>query len=146
MKKMHFNTVVTMPAEEVFNKFDRDLFEALAPDIPKVEIVKFDGSRVGGKVHVRIHALGAVQDWVSVITEIGQDEKGFYFIDEGETLPFFLKKWKHTHRVDHHSKGAEIHDIIEFSTPWNIPAAMVYPPMKQQFAGRGKVYQQYFSK
>lgn len=145
MKKLSFHTQVEQDAAAVFKQFDRDLFAALAPEFPKVEIIDFDGSRVGGKVHVRFHAMGATQDWVSIITEIGQDEKGFYFVDEGHQLPFFLKHWKHLHRVDHHDDGAIIRDIIEFKTPWNIPAGLVYPHMRKQFAARGAIYQQYFA-
>ena len=84
--------------QDIMRLFDRNLFEALKPKNAKMEIVAFTGSKKGDKVHLRF--LSPIKaEWISEITEDGENEKETYFIDEGVKLPFPLSSWKHKHVV-----------------------------------------------
>ena len=84
--------------KDIMNRFDRNLFEALKPKNAKMEIVEFTGSKKGDKVHLRF--LSPIKaEWISVITEDGENEKEAYFIDEGTQLPFPISSWRHKHIV-----------------------------------------------
>lgn len=144
MKKLRFETKVAMPAEKVFEQFDQMLFETLIPKFPPVKLVNFDGGNIGGKVHLKLWVFGTWQDWVSVIVDRGEDEHGFYFIDEGERLPFFLSKWRHIHRIDHAEEGSIIVDDISYKSSWKVPGPAVDIALRKQFKDRRPVYRKYF--
>lgn len=126
--------------------FDRDLFEALKPKGATMEIVKFTGSKKGDLVHIRfVRPFKA--EWISKITEHGSDGKEAYFVDEGEVLPFPLKKWKHVHRVEKlDEENSIIVDDITFSSNNKLLDLFLYPMMYIGFKPRNKVYKKYFSK
>ena len=72
--------------KKVMARFDRALFEALAPAFPKMEIIEFTGSKKGDKVHIQF--VSPIRtEWISLITEDYEDDKEAYFIDEGIQLP-----------------------------------------------------------
>ncbi|MGB3467198.1 MAG: hypothetical protein WBA74_18090, partial [Cyclobacteriaceae bacterium] len=73
-------------------------------------------------------------------------DREFRFIDEGTSLPFFLKYWKHHHRVIADGTGSKIVDDITFKTPFFIPAFLMYPALYGQFMYRKPIYQRFFSK
>lgn len=82
----------------IMKQFDRKLFEALKPKNVKMEIIEFTGSKKGDTVHLRfISPLQA--EWISKITEDGEDDTETYFIDEGIKLPFPIVFWRHKHIV-----------------------------------------------
>ncbi|MEN0004196.1 MAG: hypothetical protein AAF798_08635 [Bacteroidota bacterium] len=129
---------------EVMERFDRDLFEALAPPFPKIEIVEFTGSKKGDRVHIRF--LGPISaEWVSVITEDGVDDKAAYFVDEGKELPFPLRYWRHRHIVEKVDEDSSIIiDDITFEGPNTLVSWLMYPGIFMQFYPRKRVYRRYF--
>lgn len=131
--------------KEVMEQFDRDLFEALAPKSAPVEIVSFTGSKTGDKVHLRFKSpINA--DWISDITDHGSNDDEAYFIDEGRTLPFPLKYWKHRHIVRKVNENeSEIIDDMYFSGPNKLITALMKPAIFVAFSPRKKIYQTYFS-
>lgn len=130
--------------KDVMARFDRDLFEALAPKTGKMEIVEFTGSRKGDRVHLRfISPLKA--EWISDIIEHGENDKEAYFIDEGTLLPFGLKYWRHKHIVRKISETqSEIIDDMTFKGTNAIMTMLMYPGIYASFLPRKKVYQAYF--
>ncbi len=132
---------------EIMARFDQSLFEALKPPFGKVELVRFDGSVTGDRVHIRLFLpLVAPQDWISEITDHGQNEQEAWFLDEGKTLPFFLSYWKHRHVVLNKGDHALIVDDITFLGNEWLPSWMLYPVLWMQFAARKSVYQRIFGK
>lgn len=141
--KIYLKTEVSGNYLTVFQQFDRKLFEALAPPFPKPLLLRFDGSKQNDQVHIQlVLPFGIKQDWVSLITEDGQDETLAWFVDEGIKLPFFLSKWKHRHIIEKKTENSSyIIDDIEFSSPF---VFLLYPVLWLQFAWRKPVYRRYF--
>lgn len=132
---------------QIISRFDQSLFEALAPPGPGVELVRFDGSKKGDIVHIKLNLFGVKKvDWISKIIEDKQDNAQAYFIDRGITLPFFLSKWEHKHLVKRNAEGSIIIDDIYYQTPYRIFDYLLYPILFFQFAYRRPIYQRIFGK
>jgi ligand-binding SRPBCC domain-containing protein len=129
---------------DVMEAFDRQLFEALAPPIGKLEIVEFTGSKTGDVVHLRF--LSPIKaEWISDITDHGQDKKSTFFIDEGRVLPPGLKYWKHRHIVEKiDDKSSMIVDDITYEGINSVLTYLMYPALFFSFYPRKMIYRKYF--
>lgn len=141
--KLLFKTPVTKDLQTVKSAFDRELFEYLAPPLIPAKLERFDGSKTGDEVHLK---LGPFQRWVSLITEDKEDPGVWYFVDEGQILPWPLKYWRHVHRVESTPEGSLIVDDIEFKTASTLLDKLMYPVLWQIFSLRPKRYQSFFSR
>ena len=131
--------------KDIMRQFDRKLFEALKPSRTDMEIVEFTGSEKGDKVHLRFHSPIKVE-WISHITENGEDGQTVYFIDEGVKLPFPLAYWKHKHIVERISDNSSyIIDDITFKGSAFLLTLLLYPAIWLGFYPRKKIYSTYFS-
>jgi ligand-binding SRPBCC domain-containing protein len=144
--RMVIRTRVEQPYREVARQFSQDLFKALNPPFPPVRLQRFDGSKAGDEVHLELNFLLFRQRWVSVITADHADEREIYFIDEGKKLPFFLRYWRHRHRIINEGTGTRIVDDITFRTPFRPFDFLMYPLMYLQFLYRKPVYKRFFRK
>src|SRR5690606_35835195 len=85
LSKHCMNIIIKTPINtnyiEAYKQFDRKLFETLAPAFPKMEILRFDGSRKDDVIHIRLNPFGI--EWISIITKDAITENEAYFIDEG---------------------------------------------------------------
>ncbi len=142
--KIRIETPVAQDHRAVFAGFNRDLFEALSPPGVPVKLLRFDGSRVGDEVHLALGFGPLSQVWVSEITAETHTDEESSFVDEGRQLPFFLKRWRHAHRIVREGDGARIIDDIEFSAPLPGMGLLVYPMLYFQFRARRPVYQRVF--
>lgn len=124
--------------------FNQSLFEALNPPFPPVKLLRFDGSTKGDVVSLELDFILFKQVWESHIVEHGQTSKEWYFVDEGRKLPFFLRYWRHRHRVVQAGTHARIIDNITFKTPFWLMDYLLYPVMWLQFAYRKPVYKRVF--
>jgi ligand-binding SRPBCC domain-containing protein len=142
--KLVLKTKVQGYYTDVMEAFDRQLFEALAPPIGKLEIVEFTGSKKGDIVHLRfLSPLKA--EWISDITDHGQDEKSTYFIDVGRVLPPGLKFWKHRHIVEKiDDKTSFIIDDISYKGLNSVLSWLMYPILFLSFYPRKRIYRKYF--
>lgn len=122
--RLYFETKVDQTPEQVFAQFDRDLFLSLNPPGLPVELQRFDGCKEKDEVHLKF-PFG--MKWISVITEQKSSENEIYFIDEGRTLPFPLKKWTHKHGIFRQNKGTIIVDDIFFSSSNKIYDYLILP-------------------
>jgi ligand-binding SRPBCC domain-containing protein len=138
-------TTVQKSYKQVFGLFTKELFLKLSPPFPKVKLIRFDGSEKQDKVIVELDFLIFKQEWESVITEKVETKEEIYFVDEGTRLPFFLKKWKHTHRIVKNGEHTDIVDDIEFETPFRPLNILFYPILYFQFAYRKPIYKKIFS-
>lgn len=143
---LKLETTVRGNYKAIMDRFDRDLFEALAPKQGKIEIVEFTGSKKGDRVHLRF--LSPIQaDWVSIITEDGVTDQMAYFVDEGETLPYPLQYWRHRHIVEMLTEHtSRIVDDITFRGPNRLMTWLMYPGIYLGFYPRKRIYQAYFGK
>lgn len=141
--RITITTLVEQDYDTVYERFDRDLFEALAPPLLPLKLLRFDGSRTGDEVHI---AIGPMR-WDALITDHGRSPSENYFVDKGTQLPFFLKTWEHHHRILKDGTGSRIVDDIRYTTPFGrLGDAIFYPILYMQFAARKPVYRRYFSR
>lgn len=132
--------------KKVMEAFDRELFEALKPPQGEMEIAAFTGSKKGDRVHMKF-IKPIKTEWISNITEDGENEKEAWFVDEGVTLPWPLKTWRHKHivqKVDEHN--SIIVDDMTFSGKNVLLSLLLYPAMFIAFYPRKKIYKAYFEK
>lgn len=144
--KISLSTSVGQNYLKVKEGFNADLFEALNPPFPPVKLLRFDGSSQGDLVSLELNFIFFKQVWTSKITADHLDQKEYYFIDEGIKLPFFLKKWRHKHRIvsDGNDK-TDIIDEINFTSPNRILDYLIYPLLYFQFSLRKPIYRNVFS-
>jgi len=130
--------------KNIMKRFDRQLFEALKPKSAKMNIVEFTGSKKGDLVHLQF--LSPIKtEWISEITEDGEDEKECYFIDEGVKLPFILSYWRHKHIVQKITDNTSyIIDDMTFKGPNFLITLFLYPALYVAFYPRKRVYKSYF--
>lgn len=129
---------------KIIRLFDRKLFEALKPSYGKMEIIEFTGSKKGDRVHLRFLSPFKTE-WISEITENGEDENQSYFIDEGIKVPFPLTSWKHKHIVQKISENESyIIDDMTFKGFGFLFTLLLYPALYIAFYPRKNIYRAYF--
>jgi ligand-binding SRPBCC domain-containing protein len=124
--KINISTPVQQDYLSVKKGFNESLFLKLNPPFPPVKLLRFDGSSKGDTVILELNFLLFKQQWVSDITADHTDELEFYFIDEGRKLPFFLKEWRHKHRIINAGTCSIIKDEIEFKAPAGVLTLLLY--------------------
>lgn len=144
--KIIIKTKVEQDYLEVKEGFTKDLFLKLNPPFPPVKLLRFDGCRRGDKVSLELNFILFKQIWTSIITSDRTDEAEFFFVDEGKKLPFFLRFWKHKHRVLRQESGSLIVDEINFSARLKILSPLLYPALYAQFWYRKPIYKKIFLK
>jgi hypothetical protein len=145
--KMRFEAKVQKSLSVVKAAFDQELFLALTPPGMQLKLTRFDGCKPGDEVHLKMGAMGILQDWVSHITSSIDDENQWQFVDEGHVIPWPLKHWKHIHRVEAINESESlIIDDIEYAAPNPVISALMYPSLWLSFSIRPKRYQKYFNK
>jgi ligand-binding SRPBCC domain-containing protein len=142
--KINIETSVGQDYLEVKEGFDQNLFTKLSPPFPPVKLLRFDGSKKGDTVTLELDFILFKQKWTSVITEDHTDSDEFYFIDQGTELPFFLKEWRHKHRIIKSGSGSIIRDEITFKGKPGLLGIFLYPAMYLQFLYRNPIYKKYF--
>jgi ligand-binding SRPBCC domain-containing protein len=148
---MHFiirSRIAEASVDAVFAGFDLALFTFLSPALPKMRVQRFDGCKTGDIVSVSLFVPGLPeQKWISEIIHHESVPGRFHeFIDEGKTLPFFLKKWKHVHRIEQAENDVLIVDDIHFKTSWYFPSLLAYTMLYPSFSARKKKYAAFFKR
>lgn len=140
------NTDVQQPLKKVAAGFDKNLFKALAPPFPRLELLRFDGCKKGDLVAMELHFGLMKQRWVSEIIAHGETAQEWFFIDEGRELPRPLRYWHHHHRLLQLPQGGtRIVDDITYRTGSRMLDRLIYPMMLAQFLYRKPVYKKFFS-
>jgi ligand-binding SRPBCC domain-containing protein len=144
--KIKLSTKVGQNYLKVKGGFNAELFQALNPPFPPVKLLRFDGSSPGDLVSLKLNFIIFKQVWISKITADHLDEKEYFFVDEGIKLPFFLKKWRHKHRIVAGGKNQSIIiDEINFSSSNRLLDYLIYPVLFFQFSMRKPIYRKFFS-
>lgn len=144
--KINIKTRVEQDYLSVKQGFNKDLFLKLNPPFPPVKLLRFDGCRRGDKVSLELNFIFFKQIWTSIITSDRTDDQEFFFVDEGKKLPFFLRFWKHKHRIIREESGSTIVDEINFSARLKILSPLLYPVLYAQFWYRKPIYKKIFRK
>lgn len=131
---------------EVKRGFNETLFLKLNPPFPPVKLLHFGGSKKGDLVSLELNFFLFKQKWTSEITEDQLTPDEFYFIDEGIELPFFLKSWKHKHRLIKKGNHCIVRDEISYQGPNRFLTQLLYPVLKGQFLYRKPIYRKVFGK
>lgn len=140
MINLKLQSRVACKLETVQARFDEDLFRYLLP--PGAALIKYDGSKKGDIVHLKLPVVGA---WMSEITEDGSTDNGSYFIDEGRQLPFPLKQWKHRHVLHRDGDHTIIEDDMHYSSGSRLLDLLIYPALLLAFLPRVWQYKGYFN-
>ena len=144
--KIRIETKVAQHFEQVAAGFDEALFKALAPRLLPTKVLRFDGSRTGDEVHLTLGPGPLAQRWEALVVEHGQTETEIYFVDHGKKLPFPLKSWIHTHRIQKaNGGGTVIVDAIDFQTLHPLLNYLFFPIFWWLFKIRQPVYRRTFS-
>ncbi len=143
--KINLATKVKQDYLSVKKGFDETLFTKLSPPFPPVKLARFDGSEVGDVVSLELNFLLFKQKWTSEISETQTTETEYYFVDIGTKLPFFLKKWRHKHRIIKEGNNSIIRDEIEFSAPFGLATLLLFPVIYLQFLYRKPIYKKIFA-
>ena len=139
--KLTISTPVRANYLHIKENFTEKLFMKLSPPFPPVRLLRFDGCKKGDVVSLELNFIFFKQAWTSVITMDNTDNTTFEFIDEGKELPFFLRTWKHHHKINKISETeSEIVDDIEFTTPARILDYLLFPSLWLQFSYRKPIY------
>jgi ligand-binding SRPBCC domain-containing protein len=143
--KLELKTSVSAPIRTVWESFDKSLFKKLSPPFPPVKIIRFDGCYKGDSVTLELNFLIFRQLWTSLIIDQETEKDEIFFVDKGIKLPFFLKYWKHKHRLLRDGEGTTIVDEIEYRTPFAFLDRLMYPLLWAQFAYRKPIYRKVFA-
>jgi ligand-binding SRPBCC domain-containing protein len=145
---MHFQirTPVAGNPREVFKRFDRALFMRLAPPGVRLTLHQFDEPlAVGGVVHLEVKFFGLLrQEWFNRITALEAGDRQSSFVDEGERLPWPLRRWRHHHIIRLGPQGTEIVDDITYHSANALLDVLMFPIVYFQFLYRKPVYRKYF--
>ena len=144
--KIYLETAVEADVARVRAGFDEKLFKALKPPGLALKVLRFDGCEVGHKVELELGRF-LKQRWTSHITEAQTSPDSWYFVDEsqGADLPFFLRTWRHEHRVQARPEGGSlIIDEINYQAPLGFNL-LLYTPLYFQFSLRKPVYRRFFA-
>lgn len=144
--KLRIQTRVSQSYQAVWQGFNEELFRKLSPPFPPVRVIQFDGCLAGDTVALELNFFLFKQQWISYITEQQSSASEHYFVDEGVKLPFFLRSWKHRHRIIREEGGGTlIGDEIEFKSPFRVTDYLMYPLLWAQFAYRKPIYKKAFA-
>lgn len=146
MARLTISTTVRQTVDQVCAGFNRELFLKLNPPFPPVTLQRFDGTEVGDQVHLELDFLLFRQQWISVITESQRQSDEAFFVDEGTSLPFFLRRWRHRHCIKRSENHTVIIDDIEFGSFSSIFDVLLWPALWLQFYLRKPVYRGVFGK
>lgn len=128
---------------DLYNRFDSKLFLALSPTFPKMNLLRFDGSKTGDEIHLKLTPPGVT--WISIITDDFITENEATFVDEGKQLPPGLNYWKHVHRIRKVSETESIiEDDISFKGSFGLLTLLLLPVLWLSFYPRKRAYKKYF--
>ncbi|MBP6303496.1 MAG: hypothetical protein KBB37_09305 [Bacteroidia bacterium] len=137
-------TPVRESRSKVWSAFNRELFLALAPPYPKVELLRFDGCSVNDEVHLLLKLGFAQLPWNARIVDEGSTETTTYFIDKGIVLPFPLQSWVHVHLIEDNGTGCTITDEVTFTTGNGLVDLFIYPFLFPTIYFRKFIYRRIF--
>jgi ligand-binding SRPBCC domain-containing protein len=138
-------TQVFESRSKVWAGFNKDLFMALAPAYPRLEVTRFDGCETGDEVHIVLHTGFVSLNWNARIVSHSFSNEANEFIDEGSVLPFPLVFWRHVHRIEDSPNGCIITDHVFYRTRIFLIDILLYPFLFLTVYQRKRAYRKFYS-
>lgn len=137
---------VQAPLSHIKEHFTSDLLINLSPPFPQVSLERFDGCRKADQVILKINLLITQLTWSSIITDEVLADDEWFFVDEGVTMPFGLRFWRHKHRVKEvNPLHSLIIDEISFDTGMTFLNYLLFPFLWGMIFYRKPLYKKYLS-
>ena len=131
----------------VWSQFNEALLRKISPPFPQVNIKRFDGCNKGDLVILEINLLFTRVIWSSKITYSNQDIHQSTFIDEGITVPFGIKYWKHEHSIIKIDESkCYILDYVTYKTSNIFLDIILFPFLWGMIIYRKPFYKKYLTK
>lgn len=143
--KILIKTTVSKSIQEVWEGFDRTLFDKLQPPGMPVRLKRFDGCMKGDEVHLEMWMFGW-RPWRATIVDQGESDDEIFFIDVGGPIPWPLATWRHRHRLCKEGAGTTIIDDIEYTASSKLLGGLMWPVLYLTFLYRKPVYKKVFGK
>jgi len=126
----------------VKDEFNNLLFlKHLTKPLP-VKIIEWDGTEDRAKAHLAFWFFGW-RDFIVQHKNNVETKSEFSFIDEGKSLPFFLKKWRHKHGAYKTKDYITIKDEVFFTTKNTILDLTLFPVLVLPIIIRKVLYKTY---
>ena len=101
-------------------------------------------SRYNDKVCIELDFLLYQTRWYSVISSFKADASSYVFVDEGTSVPFGIKTWRHEHRIESISPNeCAIIDKIQFQTNYKLLDWLLFPLIWGMIIYRIPFYKKY---
>jgi ligand-binding SRPBCC domain-containing protein len=144
--RIRYVTTVMAPFRQVYEGFNRKLFEFLMPPFNIVSITRYEGQNPGDIIDLKLN-LPLLNNWTVIIKETWLSHREYGFTDRGLRSPAGIVYWKHIHRVvARNNDSSFIIDEIEFETSWKVLDYLLYLPMSLMFYLRQSRYKKYFNR
>lgn len=138
-------TIVAVPLAKAAAKFNINLFKALAPAFPQLQIDRYEGQQTGDYIELRLGLWPVWVPWKLTIADHWDEADTWGFVDQGLVMPWPLAAWRHEHRLNAYPGGqTEIVDSIEFTVRLRWLAPMMGWLVRKQMEGRQPAYKAYF--
>lgn len=130
----YYKTEIPKPISEVWSFFQTNENLAAITKFPKIDILGDVDVFEGAIVHFRLNFFVIKLHWKGKIKKVVDQA---YFIDEGESLPFPFKSWKHVHAFKEiNDNKTKMIDRVEYQA--YVPPFIANIVLKGMFSDRKK--------
>ena len=128
--------------KKVKGEFNNILFLKHLTKLLPVKIIEWDGTYDGAKAHLAFWFFGW-RDFIVNHRENIEDDVKFSFVDEGISLPFYLKSWRHIHGAYKERDLIIIKDEVNFTTDSKFLDLILFPMLVMPIIIRKILYKTY---
>ncbi|MAV70316.1 MAG: hypothetical protein CMG04_06080 [Candidatus Marinimicrobia bacterium] len=128
--------------KKVKGEFNNILFLKHLTKLLPVKIIEWDGTYDGAKAHLAFWFFGW-RDFIVNHRENIEDDIKFSFVDEGISLPFYLKSWRHIHGAYKERDLIIIKDEVNFTTNSKFLDLILFPMLMMPIIIRKILYKTY---
>ena len=128
--------------KKVKGEFNNILFLKHLTKLLPVKIIEWDGTYDGAKAHLAFWLFGW-RDFIVNHRENTEDDVKFSFVDEGISLPFYLKSWRHIHGAYKERDLIIIKDEVNFTTDSKFLDLILFPMLVMPIFIRKILYKTY---
>lgn len=128
--------------KKVKGEFNNILFLKHLTKLLPVKIIEWDGTYDGAKAHLAFWFFGW-RDFIVNHRENIEDDVKFSFVDEGISLPFYLKSWRHIHGAYKERDLIIIKDEVNFTTDSKFLDLIIFPMLVMPIIIRKILYKTY---
>ncbi|WP_088035395.1 SRPBCC family protein [Evansella clarkii] len=107
--RFEYKTVIKKDIRLVWDFFSNPANLQKITSFPRVQVIR--DLEQEERIKIKLNFFLFRITWSAVITEIRDQD---YFIDKGDSLPFPLKQWEHTHQFESRGTGTIMTDKVEY--------------------------------